>query len=159
MILGSMHVDDTYWSTSSSCISWCYNLLRFTVGFWVHMIQSGAGWFLLLNWQLVIRKFCCWRSLFNYLILPFILVSPSLCACNNSSSTVSLSLCLSSIYTFSFIFWIINFYMNLRLNVFYDRDDSAEPLSKWHVYVTGHSLGGALATLLALELSSSQLAK
>ncbi|RVW38708.1 hypothetical protein CK203_077483 [Vitis vinifera] len=30
---------------------------------------------------------------------------------------------------------------------------------KWHVYVTGHSLGGALATLLALELSSSQLAK
>ncbi|KAE8076164.1 hypothetical protein FH972_014829 [Carpinus fangiana] len=38
-------------------------------------------------------------------------------------------------------------------------DDLAEPLLKWHVYVTGHSLGGALATLLALELSSSQLAK
>ncbi|KAL5542467.1 hypothetical protein UlMin_010177 [Ulmus minor] len=38
-------------------------------------------------------------------------------------------------------------------------DDHAEPLDKWHVYVTGHSLGGALATLLALELSSSQLAK
>nr|GMD62939.1 uncharacterized protein LOC109176470 isoform X1 [Ipomoea batatas] len=38
-------------------------------------------------------------------------------------------------------------------------DDDAEPTSKWHVYVTGHSLGGALATLLALELSSSQLAK
>ncbi|KAA8527840.1 hypothetical protein F0562_035291 [Nyssa sinensis] len=38
-------------------------------------------------------------------------------------------------------------------------DDPAEPLHKWHVYVTGHSLGGALATLLALELSSSQLAK
>lgn len=38
-------------------------------------------------------------------------------------------------------------------------DDSGEQLSKWHVYVTGHSLGGALATLLALELSSSQLAK
>ncbi|KAM7462315.1 hypothetical protein LguiA_030436 [Lonicera macranthoides] len=38
-------------------------------------------------------------------------------------------------------------------------DDSAQPLSKWHIYVTGHSLGGALATLLALELSSSQLAK
>lgn len=49
--------------------------------------------------------------------------------------------------------------MNQRLNVFYGRDDSAEPLSKWHIYVTGHSLGGALATLLALELSSSQLAK
>ncbi|CAB4261923.1 unnamed protein product [Prunus armeniaca] len=38
-------------------------------------------------------------------------------------------------------------------------DDLAEPLHKWHVYVTGHSLGGALSTLLALELSSSQLAK
>ncbi|XP_062166695.1 uncharacterized protein LOC133872999 isoform X2 [Alnus glutinosa] len=38
-------------------------------------------------------------------------------------------------------------------------DDLAEPILKWHVYVTGHSLGGALATLLALELSSSQLAK
>lgn len=43
--------------------------------------------------------------------------------------------------------------------VIWDRDDLAEPLLKWHVYVTGHSLGGALATLLALELSSSQLAK
>ena len=41
---------------------------------------------------------------------------------------------------------------------FFDRDDLAEPPFKWHVYVTGHSLGGALATLLALELSSSQLA-
>ncbi|KAJ8530687.1 hypothetical protein K7X08_023568 [Anisodus acutangulus] len=39
------------------------------------------------------------------------------------------------------------------------RDDDLEPPNKWHVYVTGHSLGGALATLLALELSSSQLAK
>ncbi|EFH46637.1 lipase class 3 family protein [Arabidopsis lyrata subsp. lyrata] len=38
-------------------------------------------------------------------------------------------------------------------------DDVAECEDKWHVYVTGHSLGGALATLLALELSSSQLAK
>ncbi|PON94899.1 Fungal lipase-like [Trema orientale] len=38
-------------------------------------------------------------------------------------------------------------------------DDHAEVSFKWHVYVTGHSLGGALATLLALELSSSQLAK
>ncbi|XP_050372276.1 uncharacterized protein LOC126790166 isoform X2 [Argentina anserina] len=38
-------------------------------------------------------------------------------------------------------------------------DDLAEPLQRWHVYVTGHSLGGALATLLALELASSQLAK
>ncbi|GAB2295340.1 hypothetical protein Dimus_029512 [Dionaea muscipula] len=37
--------------------------------------------------------------------------------------------------------------------------DEVGSLSKWHVYVTGHSLGGALATLLALELSSSHLAK
>ncbi|KAF3624465.1 putative small acidic protein 1-like [Capsicum annuum] len=39
------------------------------------------------------------------------------------------------------------------------RDDDLDLPNKWHVYVTGHSLGGALATLLALELSSSQLAK
>ncbi|KAK8468116.1 hypothetical protein PHAVU_007G232800 [Phaseolus vulgaris] len=38
-------------------------------------------------------------------------------------------------------------------------DDHSKSLHKWHVYVTGHSLGGALATLLALELSSNQLAK
>ncbi|XP_050216968.1 uncharacterized protein LOC126667886 [Mercurialis annua] len=38
-------------------------------------------------------------------------------------------------------------------------DNGAEPAVKWHVFVTGHSLGGALATLLALELSSSQLSK
>ncbi|KAL9232923.1 hypothetical protein vseg_007983 [Gypsophila vaccaria] len=38
-------------------------------------------------------------------------------------------------------------------------DDDAGPQSKWLVYCTGHSLGGAIATLLALELSSTQLAK
>ncbi|CAN8232287.1 unnamed protein product [Cochlearia groenlandica] len=38
-------------------------------------------------------------------------------------------------------------------------DDVAEREDKWHVYVTGHSLGGALATLMSLELASSQLAK
>ncbi|GAB4851399.1 hypothetical protein Ancab_030802 [Ancistrocladus abbreviatus] len=38
-------------------------------------------------------------------------------------------------------------------------DNVAGAHCKWHVYATGHSLGGALATLLALELSSSQLAK
>ncbi|KAK9287722.1 hypothetical protein L1049_016161 [Liquidambar formosana] len=46
----------------------------------------------------------------------------------------------------------------IRLAVGYI-DDGAETQLKWHVFVTGHSLGGALATLLALELSSSQLAK
>jgi len=43
--------------------------------------------------------------------------------------------------------------------IFCARDDHSKSLHKWHVYVTGHSLGGALATLLALELSSNQLAK
>ncbi|XP_022722826.1 uncharacterized protein LOC111279985 isoform X2 [Durio zibethinus] len=38
-------------------------------------------------------------------------------------------------------------------------DEITEPVHRWQVYVTGHSLGGALATLLALELSSSQFAK
>ncbi|XP_078166882.1 putative triglyceride lipase isoform X2 [Carex rostrata] len=32
-------------------------------------------------------------------------------------------------------------------------------IPKWQVYITGHSLGGALSTLLALELSSSQMAR
>ncbi|KAL2923079.1 putative feruloyl esterase A [Bienertia sinuspersici] len=40
---------------------------------------------------------------------------------------------------------------------FTDESDHVQP--KWHVYCTGHSLGGALATLHALELSSTQLAK
>lgn len=38
-------------------------------------------------------------------------------------------------------------------------DSDVIPDHSWKVYITGHSLGGALATLLALELSSSQLAK
>ncbi|KAL2319301.1 hypothetical protein Fmac_028270 [Flemingia macrophylla] len=45
----------------------------------------------------------------------------------------------------------------ILLAIGYVNDDS-ELCHKWHVYVTGHSLGGALATLLALELSSNQLA-
>ncbi|KAJ4759725.1 alpha/beta-Hydrolases superfamily protein [Rhynchospora pubera] len=38
-------------------------------------------------------------------------------------------------------------------------DSEVKDMPKWHVYITGHSLGGALATLLALELSSSQMAR
>jgi putative lipase involved disintegration of autophagic bodies len=42
---------------------------------------------------------------------------------------------------------------------FHCRDEEDAETIRWHVYITGHSLGGALATLLALELSSSQMAK
>ncbi|KAG0615812.1 hypothetical protein M758_5G068700 [Ceratodon purpureus] len=38
-------------------------------------------------------------------------------------------------------------------------DIDNDPAQSWQVYSTGHSLGGALATLFALELSSSKLAK
>ncbi|KAJ7555056.1 hypothetical protein O6H91_05G020400 [Diphasiastrum complanatum] len=39
------------------------------------------------------------------------------------------------------------------------RDTDLTDLPTWKIYITGHSLGGALATLLALELSRSKLAK
>ncbi|KAJ1271823.1 hypothetical protein BS78_06G155200 [Paspalum vaginatum] len=47
----------------------------------------------------------------------------------------------------------------IKYAVGYNDEEDAESIPRWHVYVTGHSLGGALATLLALELSSSQMAK
>lgn len=51
------------------------------------------------------------------------------------------------------------YFLTHMLSLPIGRDDVAEREDKWHVYVTGHSLGGALATLLAIELASSQLAK
>ncbi|XP_066348335.1 uncharacterized protein [Miscanthus floridulus] len=47
----------------------------------------------------------------------------------------------------------------IKYAVGFQDEEDAETIPSWHVYVTGHSLGGALATLLALELSSSQMAK
>ncbi|XP_020248657.1 uncharacterized protein LOC109826104 isoform X2 [Asparagus officinalis] len=46
----------------------------------------------------------------------------------------------------------------IKLSIGYSEDNLGSIL-KWHVYITGHSLGGALATLLALELSSTRMAK
>ncbi|KAM0842410.1 hypothetical protein ACQ4PT_058395 [Festuca glaucescens] len=47
----------------------------------------------------------------------------------------------------------------IKYAIGYMDEEDAEIIAKWHIYVTGHSLGGALATLLVLELSSSQMAK
>lgn len=47
----------------------------------------------------------------------------------------------------------------IKLSIGYFSEDGLETIPKWQVYVTGHSLGGALATLLALELASSRMAK
>ncbi|XP_020586407.1 uncharacterized protein LOC110028767 isoform X2 [Phalaenopsis equestris] len=49
--------------------------------------------------------------------------------------------------------------MLIKLAIGYDEEDHLESMPKWNVYVTGHSLGGALATLLTLEISTSPMAK
>ncbi|KAL0920221.1 hypothetical protein M5K25_009341 [Dendrobium thyrsiflorum] len=47
----------------------------------------------------------------------------------------------------------------IKLAIGYHEEYHLESMPKWNVYVTGHSLGGALATLLALEISTSPMAK
>lgn len=49
--------------------------------------------------------------------------------------------------------------MLIKLAIGYRKEEHLESMPKWNVYVTGHSLGGALATLVALELSASKIAK
>ncbi|PKU84647.1 Phospholipase A(1) DAD1, chloroplastic [Dendrobium catenatum] len=49
--------------------------------------------------------------------------------------------------------------MLIKLAIGYHEEHHLESMPKWNVYVTGHSLGGALATLLALEISTSPMAK
>ncbi|KAL3695407.1 hypothetical protein R1sor_009483 [Riccia sorocarpa] len=51
---------------------------------------------------------------------------------------------------------IVRSAINLREN---DTDSEYGSTGTWHIYATGHSLGGALATLFALDLASSKLAK
>lgn len=65
-------------------------------------------------------------------------------------------------YSYALFGHVLLFQLRKQTQFFFsfnDSDENGEPPLKWHVYVTGHSLGGALATLLALELLSSQLAK
>ncbi|PKA51486.1 Phospholipase A(1) DAD1, chloroplastic [Apostasia shenzhenica] len=48
--------------------------------------------------------------------------------------------------------------MLIKLAIGFSEESRPEGMFRWHVYVTGHSLGGALATLLALETSTSSMA-